>query len=73
VGSFESDEKVVAISISDLSTIKRTFPFFTLSSSRTGCYFFPSAGKGTQKSQSGLRTKSLNTKQSSFYSHRNMK
>jgi hypothetical protein len=43
------------ILISDLSLEKRNLNSFALSSSRTGCYFFPSAGKSNQTDVSGRR------------------
>jgi hypothetical protein len=39
---------------------KETLNWFALSSSRTGCYFFPSAGKSNQK-EPPLKDKKLKT------------
>jgi hypothetical protein len=40
--------------------MKETINFFRLSSSRTGCYFFPTAGKSNQK-EPPLKNKKLKT------------
>ena len=42
------------------SSLKESFSSFTLSSSRTGCHFFPTAGKSNQK-EPPLKDKKLKT------------